>query len=111
MGCAYGFSDSDTNYNSKNTENFTIKRKEHIGNYYILKVHYPNCTNYNGYKILVLESKYKIDFEWVRRLNPHCIEDTTHGIKLIARFFPTDEGWSIATFLCTCLTRKELNND
>lgn len=52
-------------------------------------VHYPDCTNYEGDKILLLERPiYNIRVAG-GRLDPHFFK----GSGLIARLVPTNEGW------------------
>jgi len=64
---------------------------EHI----IVLAKYPECPNYEGYKILVFKySDYKsLDN---KKLEPHFLDNSL--IK--ARFRPTAEGWNMATCLC-----------
>jgi len=75
---------------------FKIIRQEHFYPYTLLWVNYPNCTNFEGNKILVFrgDPSYITDVVF---LDPHFAE----GKRLIARFVPTDEGWDMARKFCT----------
>jgi hypothetical protein len=68
--------------------NFTIEKSQQVADIFVTMIRYPNCTNYEGRKIVVT------DFNPKRRqtLDPHFAE----GSGLIARFVPTDEGWTMA---------------
>lgn len=73
---------------------FTILKTEQIGDVFVTKIQYPNCSNYEGTKIIVS------DFNPKRRktLDPHFTENS----GIIARFVPTNEGWKMAiTFAST----------
>jgi len=63
----------------------------------ILKINYPNCTNYEGNKILVYKAAL-IDIINQKSIDPHFMDDPKY-LSPIARFVPTDEGWSMALFL------------
>jgi hypothetical protein len=80
-----------------NPKNFHIRRTSYIGVYLVIEIHYPDCTNYEGNKILVYEdvSFCKL-FIWNRyQIDPHFCDDPNY-ISPIARFVPTDEGWKMA---------------
>ena len=71
-----------------NPQNFVVQAFARVGDKYsVLEVQYPNCTNYEGRKILVtnLTSIYGL-----YELDPHFCE---HNDTVIARFRPTTEGW------------------
>lgn len=71
-----------------NPHKFTIKRTQNINGLWITMVNYPNCTNFEGNKILVTTFDVKNkDF-----LDPHF--NTDGG--LVARFQPTKLGWELA---------------
>lgn len=56
----------------------------------VMMVNYPNCTTFNGDKLLLLRGIWPIT---MRKLDPHFL-DTTHPV--IARFLPTTEGIFLA---------------
>lgn len=67
---------------------FIVRQCEAIGKLYVSIVNYPNCTNYEGNKILVTD----YDPTRLKKLDPHFSKHK----GLIARFVPTEEGWKMA---------------
>lgn len=89
----------DTNPNP-NPKNFTILQVEKIGRFLVLNVHYPDCNNFEGNKILVYEGFTEEIFMMNaerKGLDPHFFEV---GISPIARFRPDEVGWNRAIKLC-----------
>ncbi|MFM2374799.1 MAG: Caulobacter phage CcrPW [Candidatus Parcubacteria bacterium] len=83
-----------------NPRHFTIVRAIELGRYAVLEVHYPDCTNFEGKKLLVFED---IPLTTLRRksvLDPH-FSQSKHAP--IARFVPTKEGWEMAKKFFTML--------
>jgi hypothetical protein len=82
---------------------FNYLESKEVGDYIILKIKYPNCTNYEGIKILVFKAKL---FDIVKQANidPH-FTDKKNYISPIARFEPTERGWNMAlefvAFMCS----------
>ena len=75
---------------------FFILREKAIKNFLILEVHYPNCTNFEGRKIMVfLGFKNSTDLLKAKnsKLDPHFSEDL---FSPVARFMPTELGWKSA---------------
>ncbi len=77
--------------------NFLIERIEYkgMGNFIVVQVKYPNCTNYEGRKILVfhwmtIEQLVNLDV-----LDPH-FSSKKPELSPVARFVPSDEGWDMA---------------
>jgi hypothetical protein len=56
----------------------------------VMMVNYPNCTTFNGDKLLLLRGIWPIT---MRKLDPHFL-DALHPV--IARFLPTTEGIFLA---------------
>jgi hypothetical protein len=85
----FKISGSSTNYNSKNPNpnRFYILKEYTNGQYTALIVRYPDCTNYEGLKILVIKD-YKESFT----LDPHFTETG----NIVARFRPENDGWDDA---------------
>jgi hypothetical protein len=85
-----------TQSGNPNPGRFTVKRTERVGNYLIAEVVYPDCSNYEGRKILAFIG---VDEEWLkrqRRLDPHFDPES----QLVARFTPGPLGWELARRLC-----------
>lgn len=81
-----------------NPKNYTIKRLATRGSYLIAEIVYPDCTNFEGRKILVFAG---ITSKRLRRsgfIDPHFC-DRRH-ISPVARFEPTVRGWELAELMC-----------
>lgn len=72
-----------------NPMNWSLMRSARIGDCLIAQVHYANCTNFDGAKIMV----YRGVTELPQHLDPHF---SATGVSPIARFAPTAEGWAMA---------------
>jgi hypothetical protein len=70
----------------------------------VAEVLYPDCTNYEGRKILVLYGN-KAALLSTTHLDPHFC-DGPHDLKVFARFEPTEDGWDAA-----CATAARLKYD
>lgn len=79
---------SDISPTDPDPSNFNIKRAEIFGNYSLMEVVYPNCTNFEGRKIILMEID-ETYYNTPKKLDPHFLEDN----KIIARFRPTGYGW------------------
>jgi hypothetical protein len=71
-----------------------------IGNLLILEIEYPDCTNYEGRKLLVFENVTVNDLIKQRSIDPHFSENKKY-ISPIARFRPNEEGWKDAVSFCS----------
>jgi hypothetical protein len=71
-----------------NPLHFSIVKSKKCGDVYVTMVHYPDCTNFEGNKILVTLS----DLSRKRKVDPHFMKSS----DLLARFVPTEEGWLMA---------------
>ena len=60
----------------------------------IVRVHYPDCDNFEGEKILVYKGHVLKEVMAQKKLDPHFC-DKGH-LSPIARFAPTDEGLKLA---------------
>jgi hypothetical protein len=76
-------------------DNYVINSKQLINGYTILEVNYPDCTNYEGNKILVFKGEPPTG-----KLDPHFHPES----KLVARFVPEEGGMQMAIKICevTC---------
>ncbi len=88
--------------------NFKIIESLQTGSYLVVRVQYPNCTTFEGHKILVFEG---IDIDALIKQNcidPHFSE--SKKIKHpIARFEPNASGWSNAVKLTFMLNSERLD--
>lgn len=74
--------------------NFKILRIAAFESYTVVWVQYPDCTNYEGSKILVYQLP-KTLVESLRILDPHFSSEKP-AASPIARFVPTEIGWKMA---------------
>lgn len=75
--------------------NYEIVLAEEVGRFLVLKIHYPDCTNYEGNKILVFEGIKPLDLLRQKLIDPHFFVNKKIASP-IARFVPTPEGWNMA---------------
>jgi len=90
------------NFNpNPNPANYFIQRHEQIGQFLVVQIKYPDCTNFEGLKILVFSGiKYK-DLCKQALIDPHFSDKNLFNHHPIARFVPTDYGWRMALDLCS----------
>jgi len=83
--------------------NFRVLEEKAVGDYLMLLVNYPNCTNFEGDKILVFKS-FSSAKELLRftdnKLDPHFARGQTAPI---ARFPPTENGKAMCMWFLYCL--------
>ena len=82
---------------------FTIVSKQRSHDYVIAEVQFPDCTTYEGRKILVYRRRV---FDRVQRagvMDPHFLE---HGDCPLARFAPTADGMRAAQAMVTALEKR-----
>jgi len=73
---------------------FLVLRTEECGRFLVALVEYPNCTNYEGKKIMVFQDTDEAVLRTAKRLDPHFC-DGDH-LSPLARFEPTERGWRLA---------------
>jgi len=102
MGLGIGLSKCGCNCDNIKTtgnpdpKNFEIIKIHATVNYIIALIKYPNCTNYEGKKILVFTGITPSDFKRLSFIDPHFCDDGNH-LSPVARFEPTARGWDMAT--------------
>lgn len=85
----------ESNPINPNPSNFKIKRSEKVGSFWVSEIHYPNCINFEGNKILVTE--------WNPRDRTYIDPHFELGNGLIVRVEPTNKGWNWALKFCEIL--------
>jgi len=86
---------SDKKLPNPDPNNYKILQGHQIGDFLVLKIRYPDCTNYEGIKILLYKD---VDIKTLlkqRKIDPHFSENT-HYKSPLARFEPTEYGWRCA---------------
>ena len=92
----YAYSAAKTGNPNPDPALWEIMDQGHFKNGYVLKVHYPGCSNFEGVKIMVYRGKWEERAE----LDPHFRDAIDSPV---ARFKPDIEGWQWACFLAQCL--------
>jgi len=102
MGIGFGISTSSFDEPTKgnpNPQKFEIIWEENYYDHLILVVKYPDCTNYEGKKILLFdEGVTKKEIVRQGMIDPH-FSDNPNYISPIARFVPTKKGLNLAKLL------------
>lgn len=78
-----------------NPSNWKLLKVEEVNGFLIVHLNYPDCTNYEGNKILVFKNLTLVDLVNQRLIDPHFFKDSKYKSP-IARFEPTAEGWAMA---------------
>lgn len=81
--------------NMPDPNDWKVVKAAEMNGFLILKLNYPNCTHYEGNKILVFQGSTLIDLVNQRMIDPHFFKDSKYKSP-VARFEPTDNGWRMA---------------
>ena len=85
-----------------NPNNYRITAAETVGRFLIVCLKYPDCTNYEGNKILVYEGVKLEELVNQGEIDPHFFDDPKYKSP-VARFVPTKKGLTMAkTFAKAC---------
>lgn len=82
-----------------NPNNFNIVKIETVNCFTVVIVKYPDCTNYEGVKILVYKDLELSTIVNAKFLDPHFCENKI-CCSPVARFEPTEQGWNMAINFC-----------
>lgn len=72
------------------------------GDYLLVDITYPDCTNYEGRKIMLYEGVTMKQLRAQKLIDPHFSENKKYHSP-IARFEPTEEGWKMGRALIDSL--------
>lgn len=78
--------------------NFNILDVKIVNRFAIVLVEYPNCTNFEGKKVLVFEDVSESEIRDMKSIDPHFC-DLGHK-SVVARFEPTEQGIRYANLFC-----------
>lgn len=94
-----GEADKENDSKSKNPDpkRYSIKRMHKKGDFLIIRINYPDCSNFEGNKILVYKDCTIVELAQQGSIDPH-FSDSKEFHSPIARFRPDDEGWKMAEF-------------
>ena len=76
-----------------NPSRFNVLNATEIGDYLVAEVHYPDCTNFEGVKIMLFKGVTKAELLSWSEIDPHFDRDRPCPI---ARFAPSEEGRALA---------------
>ena len=86
--------------------NFKVLKHQFVGGNTVAVVEYPNCTNFEGKKVLVWLGRQPVD-TWTH-LDPHFNNPSKDSHTPFARFRPTAEGIRAAVLLAESLGANEV---
>ena len=79
-------------------KNYVIEKLQMIGDYLVVEITYPDCTNYEGKKCMLYKDIEIQDLIEQGSIDPHfCDNNNFHSP--IARFEPTERGWNMAVYI------------
>ena len=84
--------------------NYRILSFEHIGNFLLVEIVYPDCKNFEGKKILLYHNVKIDDLGKRENIDPH-FNDGKDAIYPVARFVPTDDGRKLAKKLAHTMSQ------
>ena len=84
--------------------NYEIEKHIGIRNFTIVQLKYHDCLNYEGRKILVFKDCAIEDLIKQDLIDPHFSENTNYHSP-IARFEPTENGWTMAVTLTATISK------
>lgn len=85
--------DDTPNSQAPNPKSFKILKTKQVGLNLVVKINYPNCTNFEGNKILVYKNLSQMFIYSMKIIDPHF---NNKGTSPFVRFEPTDDGWQAA---------------
>jgi len=91
-----------------NPRSFRLLRVRQIGDFVVVKIRYPDCTNYEGTKILVFEGVTTKRVRSWKIIDPHFC-DGNH-VSPVARFEPSERGWARARRFCRAESKPQRKN-
>lgn len=87
--------DCKNNQPNPDPNRYSIKRVQKEGDFLIIKINYPDCSTFEGNKILVYKGCTIVNLVEQGKIDPH-FSDNKDFLSPIARFRPDDEGWKMA---------------
>jgi hypothetical protein len=89
-----------------NPSNYKIGAYCQYGDFLVVWITYPNCTNFEGNKILVYQNITLQDLRDQKLIDPHFSENKQYHSP-IARFLPTAEGLEMASNFANMMMRNK----
>lgn len=85
--------------------NYKVVKLKESENYIVVMINYPDCTNYEGNKVVVYKDITVIDLLNQKIIDPH-FAGKKEVLSPIARFVPTEEGWDMAIAFVEMMNKK-----
>lgn len=93
------YNSTPTNPGNPNPKRYNFLHVETIGKMLIVKIQYPDCSNYEGVKILVYKDVTLESLINQKEIDPHFTDNKSY-ISPVARFVPSPEGMELAKKFC-----------
>lgn len=90
-------------------KNYRVLKSEQINSYLLLVIIYPDCTNYEGRKILLFKNVTLQQLFDQKLIDPHFSNNKQYKSP-IARFEPTENGWELGKQFVNFLEAQNGNN-
>lgn len=84
---------------------FKIEKAQKSKNdkFILAQVHYPNCTNFKGMKLMIINMS-SMQLLTAKKLDPHFFEEGSDA-NIVARFRPTAAGWEMGVAMLNMLDK------
>lgn len=82
-----------------NPNEYKIVWHHEVGNHLVVEINYPDCTNYEGNKVLVYKNTTMSELEAQGSIDPHFCDNRSF-LSPFARFEPTGTGKAAAIAMC-----------
>lgn len=104
-GVALRESNSEKKLPNPDPQNYNIIKVLEKDGFILMELHYPDCTNYEGRKILLFKGVTLVDLINQKIIDPHFFQDEKIASP-IARFIPDKTGWAMGEALINVLKPK-----
>lgn len=89
-----------------NPDNYQLIKAHEDGEWLVVKMKYPDCTNFEGDKVLIFKNLTLLQLVNQKFIDPHFFPDDSKHKSPVARFVPTDEGWEMALLFVTTMSKN-----
>lgn len=100
--CTSRFTKDTLTAPNPNPFNYYIRSIEQVKGNVVAQIVYPDCTTYEGMKIILFKNADVGKLKNLSAIDPHFLEDCEE-YKVFARFEPTQEGYNAAITLAFML--------
>ncbi len=71
---------------------YVVEQAKDVNNHLVVRIRYPDCTNYEGRKVMVFENLTLNALKRQKLVDPHFCKNSDYAHP-VARFEPTERGW------------------